>query len=125
MNILLWFLQVVLGIKFLSVAYSHGLRQGQEKMKEGIRRMGPFTRPLLYGIAVCTFLGGIGLLIPAAARVPTWLTPITAGLLAFMMLLSIMFHFACQEKPKIWASLILFGLAAFLAYGRWALAPLG
>jgi hypothetical protein len=125
MNVFLWLLQAALGIKFLSVAYSHGLRQGREKMKQGILRIGASARPLLYGIAACTFLGGIGLIFPAAVRVPVWLTPVAAGLLAFLMLLSIAGHIACREQPKIWVSLVLFILAAFLAYGRWALIPLG
>lgn len=123
MNALLWFIQIVLGIKFLSVAFSHGLRQGQEKMQAGIRRIGPMGRPLLYGIAVCTFLGGIGLIVPVAVRVPTGWTPVTAALLAGLMLLSIAGHAACQDKPKIWVSLILFALTALLAYGRWSLVP--
>jgi hypothetical protein len=122
-NTLLWFIQIVLGIKFLSVAFSHGLRQGQEKMQAGIQRIGSIGRPLLYAIAVCTFLGGIGLIVPVALRVPAGWTPITAALLAGLMLLSIAGHTACQDKPKIWVSLILFALAAFLAYGRWILVP--
>jgi len=47
-----------------------------------------------------------------------------AALLAVMMLASIGFHLASREKPKIVADLILFAMAAFLAYGRWVIAPL-
>jgi hypothetical protein len=40
------------------------------------------------------------------------------------MLLSIPFHRACREKPNILPGLVLFGIAAFTAFGRLALYPL-
>jgi hypothetical protein len=40
-----------------------------------------------------------------------------------MMLLAVGFHVACRETPNIVVGLILFALAAFVAYGRWVIAP--
>ncbi|MGA9347394.1 MAG: DoxX family protein [Anaerolineae bacterium] len=123
MNVILWALQIVLAVKFISVAYTHGIRPDQTKMQRGIQRLGTITRPLLTLIALCTFLGGIGLILPAATGILAWLTPWSAALLALMMLLAIGFHVACRESPNIVVGLILFALAAFVAYGRWVMAP--
>jgi hypothetical protein len=48
---------------------------------------------------------------------------LTAALLALMMLLAVRFHVACRETPNVVAGLVLFALAAFVSYGRWAIAP--
>jgi hypothetical protein len=122
-NIILWAAQIVLSLKFLSVAYTHGLRTNQAKMQQGIERFGPGARPLLSVIALCAFLGAAGLIIPAATGIMPWLVPWVAALLALMMLLSIGFHVRCRETPNTVVSLVLFALAAFVAYGRWVIAP--
>ena len=124
MNIVLWVLQIVLALKFFSTAYTHGLRADQAKMERGKQRFGAMARPLLTFIALCTLLGGAGLILPAALGILTWLTPLAAALLALMMLGAIKFHVSCCEKPKIAVDLVLFALAAFVAYGRWVIAPL-
>ena len=41
-----------------------------------------------------------------------------------MLLISIALHVAGREKPNIVPGLVLVALAAFIAYGRWALVPL-
>jgi len=123
MNVLLWALQIVLALKFVSVTYTHGLHPDETKMQRGRQRLGALARPLLVLIAVCTLLGGVGLILPAATRILIWLTPWAAALLALMMLFAVGFHIACREKPNTVVSLILFAFAAFLAYGRWAIAP--
>ena len=124
MNILLWALQIVLALKFASVTWSHGLRPDEAKMQRGVQRFGALARPLLVLIAVCTFLGGVSLVLPAVIGTLSWLTPWAAALLALLMLLAAGFHIACREKPNTVVSLILFAFAAFLAYGRWVIAPL-
>jgi hypothetical protein len=124
MDTLLWALQIILAIKYLSIAYSHGLRQDQSKMAQGILRMGSYARPLLYLVAGFALLTGIGLVLPAAVAVPVWVAPLAAAVLAGMNLLSILLHRACREKPNIIPSLVLLLMAAFTAYGRWVLAPL-
>jgi hypothetical protein len=123
MNIILWALQIVLALKFVSVAYMHGFRADQTKMQPGIQRLGAVARPLLAFIALCAFLGAVGLILPAATGILTWLTPLAAALLALMMLLAVRFHVACRETPNIVVGLVLFALAAFVSYGRWVIAP--
>jgi putative oxidoreductase len=124
MNILLWVLQIALAAKFLSVAYTHALRPDPEKMRRGKERFGAAARPLLILIALGAFLGAVALVLPAATGILPGLTPWAAALLALMMLAAAGFHLACRENPKTVVSLVLFALAAFVAYGRWFLVPL-
>jgi VIT1/CCC1 family predicted Fe2+/Mn2+ transporter len=116
-------LQIALCLKFVSVAYTHGFHTDQAKWQQGMQRFGAVARPLLTLIALSTFLGSAGLILPAATGILTWLTPLTAALLALMMLLAVGFHVACRETPNIVAGLVLFALAAFVSYGRWVIAP--
>jgi hypothetical protein len=116
-------LQIALAAKFVSVTFTHGLRPDYTKMESGIQRFGAATRPLLILIALGALLGGIGLILPAAAGTLAWLTPWSAALLALMSLVAVAFHIACREPPRTWVSLILCALASFVAYGRWVIAP--
>jgi len=123
MNIVLWVLQVALAVKLVSVAYTHGIRPDPTKMQPGLQRLGAAARPLLILIALAAFLGGVGLVLPAATGILTWLTPWSAALLALMTLVAIGFHITCRESPNVVVGLVLFVLAAFVAYGRWVIAP--
>jgi len=123
MDIVLWIAQIILAIKFISTAFTHGLRQDKDSMRQGIQKMGASTRPVLYGSAAVLLLGSLGLILPAAVKPVAWLAPLAAAVLAVMMLLSIFFHLKCREKPLIFADVILLAISLFVAYGRWVLAP--
>lgn len=123
MNIVLWIVQAILAVKCLSTAFVHGLRQDKQEMREGIQKMGRVARPLLFTAAFFLLLGSVGLVAPALADLPGWLAPVSAGGLGVMMLASIPLHLKGREKAKIFADVILFVLCAFVAYGRWVIAP--
>lgn len=123
-NIALWALQIILGIKMLNVSYSHGLRQSQPTIQEAIQKLGNFSRPLLAAISVCSLVGALGLILPGVFRSFTWIIPAAAGALSILLLFSIFFHIRSRKQPKIFVSAVLFAFAIFIAYGRWVLAPL-
>jgi hypothetical protein len=123
MNILLWAIQIILGIKLMTVTYTHGLSQYRETMQAAIQKMGKASRAVLYGIAICTLCGTLGLILPGALGKATLITPVTAAILAIMLLISIFVHMRYREKPKVFVSVVLFAFAVFVAYGRWVLAP--
>ena len=125
MNTLLWALQIVLCIKLVSVAFTHGLRGDQTKMREASRKLGGTAGPLHTITAIASLVVAAGLLLPAAAADLNWLAPLSAAAMAAMMLVSIGLHVAAREHPNVPVSLILCAMAAFVAYGRWMLAPLG
>lgn len=123
-NSVLWILQAILCVKFISVAYSHGFRRDKAEMRQAMKKLGAAGPSALTLAGLGAFLAGLSLVLPAGGGSLVWLVPWAAALLAGMTLLSIGFHLAARESPKIWVSLILFALAAFVAYGRWVLAPL-
>ena len=124
MNIALWVVQIILALKFISTAYTHGLGAGRASMQRGVQRLGGAAQPLLIAVGVLTFLGALGLILPGVTNVLTWITPWSAALLALLILAAIGLHFACRERPNVVPGVVLFALAAFVAYGRWVLAPL-
>jgi len=123
MNTFLWILQIILAIKLLTVTLTHGLQQGKPTLQEARQKMGSLSRPLLYLAAAATFLGTLALILPGLLGWAAWITPVSAVVMAVMLLISLFFHVRSREKPKIFVSLVLFAFAAFVAYGRWVLAP--
>jgi hypothetical protein len=75
-------------------------------------------------IGVCELLGAIGLVVPAATRVLPALTPVAASALALVMVLAAGTHFSYGEFPVIGVNVVLGGLAAFVAWGRFRRAPI-
>ena len=124
MNVALWIIQIILGIKMITVTYTHGLRQSQPTMQEAIQKMGMFSKLWLNLAAFSTFIGTLGLILPGVLGVSSWITPVTAGVLSIILVFSLVTHIRAREQPKVFVSIILFGLAAFVAYGRWVLVPL-
>ncbi|MFE3449393.1 DoxX family protein [Nonomuraea sp. NPDC059194] len=80
-------------------------------------------QPLIVFIGVVELLGGIGLILPAMIGVRPRLTPLAAAGLALTMLLATGFHLVRGEYELIPANLLLGGVSAFLAVGRWNLRP--
>jgi hypothetical protein len=64
-------------------------------------------------------------LLPALTGVLPWLTPLAAIALTVVMLLAVGVHVVRREIAQIPSGLVLGLLAAFAAYGRLVLVPLG
>jgi hypothetical protein len=75
-------------------------------------------------IGVVELLGALGLILPAATRIMPKLTPLAASGLLTVMALASMTHISRGEYPMIVANLVLGGLAAFIAWGRFKKAPI-
>jgi hypothetical protein len=124
MNIALWIVQVLLGLAFLGAGYGHGFRAEQMKSQQGGQWVAAVPRGLLTFIALCEFLGGVGVILPAVTGILPWLSPLAAALLAVVMLLAAGFHLMRREYPNIVFNLVLLALAALVAYGRFVVVPL-
>jgi hypothetical protein len=124
MHIVLWILQIVLAVKLLTAAYAHALRPDPTKMQRGLQRLGAAARPLLIVSGLGMLLGGVCLVLPGALGFWPWLMPWAAAAVAVLMLVGAGLHVGYRDKPNVWVGLVLFALAAFLAVGRWVLAPL-
>jgi len=117
-NILLWILQVVLGLVFIAVSYSHSFGTAQVASLPSMAWLAAVPQPLMLFIALCEFLGGLGLILPGLTKIQPRLTPIAAALLAVIMVLACGFHLTRGEYGNIVLNLVLAAIALIIAYGR-------
>ncbi len=123
-KIALWLLQIGLALFFLGAAYVHSFGEAQFEVQPLYRWMATAPQPLLIFIAICEFLGAVGLILPAATKIRPQLTPLAAALFVVLMLLASGFHLMRGEYSIIVENLVVAALAAFVAYGRWVIAPI-
>jgi hypothetical protein len=69
-------------------------------------------------------LGAAGLILPAATGIAPWLTPLAGLGLVLTMVGAALTHARRGEYSNIGTNIVLLVLAAFVAYGRWMLAPI-
>jgi uncharacterized membrane protein YphA (DoxX/SURF4 family) len=123
LHIALWVVQVVLGAMFLMA----GIMKATQPMAELATNV-PWTAvvgmPLTRFIGVSEFAGGLGLILPALTRIRPGLTPLAGAGLALVMLLAIVYHVPRGEFQALPMNVILGGLAAFVAWGRFRKAPI-
>ena len=124
MNTILWLLQIILCIKFLSVAYSHGLQQNNSNMQQSKIKIGKNGLILHKLISAIIFVVSIIIILPGILGMNNWITIYAALILAILLIISIVIHILSREKPLMIADIILLAMAAFVVYGRWILAPL-
>ena len=119
----LWVVQGLLGAMFLAV----GAMKATQPIAVLVDTLGwPAAVPpaLVRVIGVAEFLGGLGLILPAATRVKPMLTPLAAVGLATVLLFATMFHISRGELGALPLPLVLGAVAAFVAWGRAAKAPI-
>jgi uncharacterized membrane protein YphA (DoxX/SURF4 family) len=119
MNLALWIAQIVAGAAFLLAGVmktTQPLDQLGKRMK-WVPTLSPAT---VRFIGISEFAGGLGLILPWATGIAKALTPIAAAALFVVMLLALGLHLKRREWPELIPGLVLGGLAAFIAWGRWA-----
>jgi hypothetical protein len=127
MNTATWFVQIILGILFLlhGLLYTvPALSRTMDRQREarGLPRHIPLAFQRFIGVA--EIAGAVGITIPAALHLLTWLTPVAALGLAVVGLAAAVFHFRRREMSMVPVALVLGLLAAFVAYARTFAAPL-
>ena len=122
MNILLWVLQVILGVYFIYTGILHfTLPPG---LPAQIAWMYELPRGLHIFSGIAEILAGLGLILPGLTKIQTRLTSLAALGLVFMMIGAAVWHFSRNEVPNIVMVLVLAALCGFVAYGRWKMNPL-
>ncbi len=123
LHISLWVVQGLLGFAFLAAGAMKATAPVADlaaAMPWVSGAMGDYVR----FIGVSEFLGGLGLVLPAATRIKPWLTPLAAFLLAVVMVLAAVTHGVRGELDALPVNLVLGGLAAFVAWGRAVAVPI-
>ena len=117
-NRVLWIVQGLLALIFLGA--------GVPKLVLPLAAMqGPVELPglLLRFIGVCEVLGAIGLILPGLLRIRPRLTPLAACGLVIIMAGAVVITLMGGGGALTLVPLTVGLLAAFVAYGRWRLAP--
>ena len=119
MNRALWIIQALLAALFL---FAGGMKLilPIEEITKQIPMPGLFLR----FIAVCEVLGALGLILPWLLRIRPGLTPLAAAGLVIIMIGAAVATLATAGIAMALFPLVVGILAAFIAYGRWRLAPL-
>ena len=115
----LWIVQGLLAVLFLFA--------GVMKLVLPLDQLtGPIDLPgaLLRFIGVAETLGAVGLILPSLLRIRPGLTPLAACGLVIIMVGAVVITLAGGVVVAALISLVVGLLAAFVAYGRWRLAPL-
>jgi DoxX-like family len=114
----LWIVQGLLALLFLFA--------GGVKLVLPLEKLaGPMPLPGLFVrfIGVAEVLGAIGLIFPGLLRIRPGLTPLAAAGLVIIMIGATVLTVAGGDVAQALIPLVVGFLAAFVAYGRWRLAP--
>ena len=122
MNILLWVLQGVL--TWFCLAGGAYQMMKIDELKKVAASMRELPRGLWIFFGVCSVLGGLGLILPGIFHVLPILTPIAAAAMAVENALISALYVRFKDHAPLKFSLAIAVLAAFIAYGRFALLPL-
>jgi putative oxidoreductase len=117
LHIGLWVAQVALALAFVMA----GFAKVAEPLADLSQKM-PFVAALpgalVRFIGFSELAGAVGLILPALTRIKPVLTAWAGVGLATAMVLASLFHISRGEVDKLPAPLVLGGIAAFIAWGR-------
>ncbi len=125
MNIVLWIVTALLALAF---AAAGALKLSQSKEKLAASGMGwtdDYSPTMIKTIGAVELLAAIGLILPALTGIAPILVPLAATGLVIVMIGAILTHLRRNELQAIGINAALLALAAFVAVGRFALAPFG
>jgi len=119
MTVALWVVQGLLALVFLFSGASK-LVMSIEEMTKDVALPGAFLRFL----GVAEMAGGVGLVLPGLLGILPGLTPLAAACLVIIMIGATVITATTMGVGMALIPLAVGLLTAFVAYGRWRLAPL-
>ena len=116
----LWAIQILLALLFL---FAGGAKfvMPVDQMTKGMPAA-LASGSFIHFIGLCEVLGGLGLVLPGILRIKPGLTPLAASGLVIIMIGATVIS-ASQGIAMAAFPLLTGILAAFVAYGRWRIAP--
>lgn len=122
LNIALWVVQGLLAAAFGMAGFMKVSAPIEQLAENGMTFVHQYSVGAVRMIGVSELLGAIGLILPAALRIKPVLTPLAAVGIAIIMVLAFFQHIS--ENEPFLPTIILFALAAFVAWGRFFKAPI-
>ncbi len=125
MNIALWIVQGLLAALFLFAGGTKLVLPLDVLASMGSPNQIPLPGWFIRFTGVVEVLGALGLILPGLLRIRPELTALAAAGLVIVMIGAVGFTVASGEIGAAVIPLVVGVLAAFVAYGRWRLAPHG
>jgi uncharacterized membrane protein YphA (DoxX/SURF4 family) len=119
MNVALWIVQILLAAMFL-MAGAMKVSQPIDKLGTRMPWVNHFPVGVVRFVGIAEIFGAIGVILPIATGIVPVLTPIAASALALVMVLAAVWHLRQKEYSGIAVNAVLFILAVFVAWGRFA-----
>jgi uncharacterized membrane protein YphA (DoxX/SURF4 family) len=123
MTYVLWIVQVLLALLFLFAGGTKLVLSPDVLASMGSPNQIPLPGWFVRFVGVVEVLGALGLILPGLLRVRTGLTPLAALGLVLIMIGATALTMAADGVTAGAVPLVVGLLAAFVAYGRWRLAP--
>lgn len=118
-NVALWVAQAALAVTFVFAGIVK-LAMSSADLEDAI----PLPVLFMRFIALAELLGGLGLVLPGLARTRTEVTPLAAAGLVVIMIGAVVTTLAVGGGAGALIPAAVGAVAAWVAYGRWRIAPL-
>jgi hypothetical protein len=122
MNTVLWVLQVLGALLYAASGVMKVFMF--DKVSGDVPSFGAMPREAWKMLGIVELACVVGLIVPGVLHWHAILTPVAAAILAAESLVFIAVHVKYKEVPPIVMSIVLGLVMAFVAYGRFVLAPL-
>jgi len=122
MHVMLWVLQIILGIYFMTLGIMHFIiPPNLPQMMSWFYDLSP---TLHYFSGSAEILGSLGLILPGLTKIQTRLTPLAGAGLTLLMVGAAGYHIIRGEMQNLATNIVLLSISAYIAYGRWNKHPL-
>ena len=121
-NTVLWVLQWLFGVYFIAIGILHFIVP--EGMPAPMEWMYDLSDTLHVVVGIAEVLGGLGLILPSITRIQPQLTVYAAVGLLLVMVGAVVYHLDRGESQSVVTNVFIGAVMAFVAYGRWNLAPI-
>jgi putative oxidoreductase len=118
LNVALWIVQVLLAAAF-GMAGVMKSSQPLDALGQNMAWVRDVPPAMVRFIGISELAGAVGVVLPWVTGIRPMLTPLAAAGLAVIMVLAAAFHISRGEPSALPFNLVLGGLAAFVAWGRW------
>ena len=121
MNIVLWVLQVLLAAAF----FAHGVMMVVPPAEVAAQMNATLPRWFQLSLGVAEVLAAVGLVLPGLTRILPWLVSWAAAGIIIVMVSATGYHVLRGEVSAAVITFILLVMAAFVAYMRYRVLPIG
>lgn len=121
LHISLWIAQGLLAAGFGMAGFMKITAPIDQLAQNGMSFVQEYSSGMVRFIGIAEILGALGVILPAATRIKPLLTPLAALGLALVMVLASVYHL--NHSEPITASVVLFLVAVFVAWGRYRMVP--